>query len=393
MNDTMKLLCELIKECIDEGYRADIDNAELTSDDLLELYKLSAAHDVAHLAASTLDVHGMLPKDKLGDAFRRSAMLAVYRHEGQSHEMARIDRALEMAGIDFIFLKGSVLCNEYPKPYFRTRSDIDVLVRPESFEAAKGVMDKALGYRKIFTTLHDVSFSSAGDVHVELHHTLREDEMKVGSNPEILARILDSVWDNVHLCEGTNHRYLINDDIVCVYHYSHMAKHFLHGGCGIKPFIDIKVMDKMLKSCYASFRTLAKEAGILTFANCAINLSNVWFGDSEHDDDSLKLESYVLMGGMYGTYKNRMTVTQVKAHGKIGYYLSRIFIPWKMLKQKYRILEKHKWLTPVFEVVRWVCYIFSSKSKKRSMAEMQISSEISETQSQEMSLMLESLGL
>lgn len=66
--------------------------------------------------------------------------------------LGKICRALDDAGIDYIPLKGSVLCNLYPAPEMRTSSDIDVLVHEEDLERAVRTIESATDFGKYTTS-------------------------------------------------------------------------------------------------------------------------------------------------------------------------------------------------------------------------------------------------
>ena len=66
---------------------------------------------------------------------------------------------------------------------------------------------------------------------------------------------------------------------------------------------------------------------------------------------------------MYGTLKNRVALG-VETKGVGTYVLDRIFLPYENLKYSFPVLQKHRWLTPVFQVVRWT-RVFSRKYRDR----------------------------
>ena len=391
MNNALKLTVELIRECIDTQYKADFDESELSYDMIMQVYKLSALHDVSHLVASALDRRKMLKNDEVGQLFKRSLMIAAYRHEGQAYEIERLSRVLESGHIPFILLKGSELCYQYPEAWMRTRSDIDVLVKLEDLDAAKAALINELSYCEKNTSAHDVSLLSQGGVHVELHYTLWDDDIKRGV-AESAARLLEGVWSSALVCDGYEYRYVMDGALFCFYHYVHMAKHILDGGCGIKPFIDINILNSVGMACGKKFIDLAEQGEMARFIECAQRVANVWFGDEQHNDVSLELERFVVGGGVYGAVENRIAVGQSKTKGKMGYILSRVFIPWSELKYHYPILSKHKWLTPLFEVVRWLSLLFGKK-KEHTAEVLHANSQISDDQAKKIRLFIKNIGL
>ena len=90
-------------------------------------------------------------------------------------------------------------------------------------------------------------------------------------------------------------------------------------------------------------------------------LASSWMDGREVPDE--KIEQYVLTSFMYGSLQRR-TAISVDAQGAGKYALQRIFLPYDSLKQSYPILQEHKALTPVYEVVRWT-KIFNKKYRTR----------------------------
>ena len=43
--------------------------------------------------------------------------------------------------------------------------------------------------------------------------------------------------------------------------------------------------------------------------------------------------------------------------------MSRIFLPYSVMKKMHPVLEKHKWLLPWFEVRRWFVILFDGRAK------------------------------
>lgn len=393
MESTSVLMMKLIRECIDKDFCADIAADSFSDQALSELYKLAASHDVAHLVASSLELRSVLKNGKPHEAFKRSLMLSAYRHEGQAYEIDRICRVFESQHIPFMLLKGSELCYEYPQAYLRTRSDIDVLVKTDQLDAAKKALCRELSYIENTSTgsSHDISLMSEGGVHIELHYSLWDEDIEscVGKSAAV---ILKGVWKSAELCGESLYRYRMNEALFGFYHYVHMAKHVLNGGCGVKPFVDIMILKKRGGECERELYRLAQEGKIDTFILQVNRLAEVWFADAQHDGVSRAFEQYVLCGGVYGTVENRLSVGQEKKHGKMGYALSRVFLPWSVLKYRYPILKKHRWLTPVFEVVRWFSLVFGGKAT-RAITELKINAGISDEKAEMTRELIKNIGL
>ena len=90
----------------------------------------------------------------------------------------------------------------------------------------------------------------------------------------------------------------------------------------------------------------------------------MWFENAPHAGITGEMEQYILYGGVYGTAKTRIAVQQNKKGGKLGYILSRAFLPYDSIKRLYPVLERHKWLTPWCEVRRWFGLLRREKAQR-----------------------------
>ncbi len=314
---------------------------------LEDVYTLASKHDLAHLvgqAVSKLD----LPESVALTKCKQTAMQALMRYMQLNYEYERVCQALEEAQIPFIPLKGAVLRAYYPEPWMRTSCDVDILVKDTQLDAAAMVLEGALGYRFAEKTGHDMSFFSPQGVHIELHFDLVED-----GRANAASQVLSRVWEDAKPRQVYSFWHEMSDALFYFYHIAHMAKHFETGGCGIRPFIDLWILDNKPRFS-GEARDVQLETGkLLQFAQAARKLSRVWLRGEEEDPLSGRLQSFLLHGGVYGSVDNRVALQQERKGGKWFYLLSRIFAPYNKLKSYYPILEKHRWLMPVMQVRRW----------------------------------------
>ncbi len=345
-----------------------------------DIAALAEKHDLAHLLALGLEKNG-LPTD---GAPAEALMKAVYRHEQARFALAELCAALETAGILFMPLKGAVIGGYYPEPWMRTSCDIDVLVRPEDADAAAAHLVDTCGYTRERTGEYDVSLFSANRVHIELHFALLTD----GAAAEVLA----DVWRTATVREGYTYWYDMADDLRYVYHIAHMAKHIVQGGCGVRPFIDLFVLDGLADADRAARDSRLAQSGLQTFAAAARRLSRVWLAAAVPDDTAAALEWYILRGGMYGSSENRIVVQQQKQGGSLRYAWAKIFLPYAVLQYQYPIIQKHRWLTPFMEVRRWCKLVFCGHAR-RTVNELRYNSAVSADEAAQAQAFLHKLGL
>ena len=79
------------------------------------LYKLSKAHDLAHLVGDALIKNDLIGNDEIKEKYQKQVMIAIYRYEKINYELNHLRSALNEAQIPFIPLKGSVFVSVLPR--------------------------------------------------------------------------------------------------------------------------------------------------------------------------------------------------------------------------------------------------------------------------------------
>lgn len=387
MMTTESVLVSLLRAEVCGGTVSEEVKASLSEEMLAEVYALAKKHDLAHLVGDALSKLGVLGDNEISQKFKKAAMQAVYRYVRLNSEYHKICKTLEEAQIPFIPLKGSVLRNYYPESWMRTSCDIDILVNEECLESAVSALVTKQGFRDEGKGPHDVSLFSPNGVHLELHYSTIE-EGRVSESQKVLSQY----WEGAHPVAGRKFHQQVSDEMFYFYHIAHMAKHVEIGGCGIRPFLDLWILNHRVEHDRGKREKLLSQGGLLTFAQAAEALSGVWFSGAEANLQSRYFERFILDGGVYGNLQNLVAVQQTKKGSKLKYALYKVFLPYDIIKFHYPILQKHKWLTPVFEVVRWFKLIFKG-GVKRSVRELKTNAKISSEQITSTAELLNQLGL
>ena len=366
MTKTAEILIALLRSAV-AGTREIVDVAGV---DFEELFSLAKRHDLAPIVYDELAERDALGEGEIAQQFKKQYELAMYRHLQRDVAIRGIRGALEEAQIPFVLLKGAHLMELYPQPWMRTSSDVDLLV-DERYHAAATQALKQIGFRPFAATPHDTSFYTPERYHVELHFLLVEDDRLKG-----VSRVLDRVWDYTEPVDGRVER-VLRDDMFYFYHVAHMAKHVKSGGCGIRSFADLWLLDHKRSFDAEGRQALLRESGIGTFAEKAEALSEAWFSGRE-DPATQELADFVVGGGLYGSLEHNIVVRKKQTDNRFTYYLSRVFLPYSNMKYAYPVLQKCPVLLPVFWVVRW-CKLLNPTVRKR--AEYEIKTEQSMSQS------------
>ncbi len=383
--EPVSLMFALFRDTLGASPLTKEQRAHLTEEALASLYALSKEHDMAHMVAHALSKQGILGDDEISQKFIKKQMLAVYRYERLNATYQRICSLLREASIAFIPLKGSVIRALYPDPYLRTSCDIDILVKEEALDTAIAILSDKIGFTKEPEKMyHDVSLYLVGNVHLELHFNILE---TIPAMDKVLAR----AWDYALPVEEGSPQLRFTDEFLLFHIIAHTAYHFLKGGCGIRPIMDLWLL---LGTPYDSekLHMLLAEAQLATFFEGATELARVWFEGEIHTPLTQSMTAYILGAGTYGSVENRLSVEADKSKGRFGYLLRRIFMPYGALCGQYPKLKKWPILYPVYTVARWF-RAFNKKKRKRAVEEVRRTTALSTEKTQAVSDMLAALSL
>ncbi len=382
---TTEIFFALLRSVVANKELCEDEKAAITDEAVSVILSVAEKHDILNIIAKALCNISVSADCK--SALDRAIMKAVYRYRQLKYDYDKLCDALESAKIPFIPLKGSVIRKWYPEPWMRTSCDIDVLVHTEDIAVASRHLVSYLNYKEAERTSHDISFYSPQGTHIELHFDLVEEERANSANDE-----LSSVWENASPRDTHSYLYEMNDEFFYFYHIAHMAKHFEVGGCGIRPLIDLWLLDSIAEGNTKKRNALLEKAELLRFADVVRKLSRVWLGGEAQDDITLKMQNYIIMGGVYGSIDNRVSIQQKRSGGKFKYVISRVFLPYSRLKRYYPVLEKHKWLTPVMQVRRWFRLLKPSAAKK-AKDELELNNKLEASTADAMNVFLDQIGL
>lgn len=372
----------LFKETLSDDIKA-----ELSDEKLNTLYSLAQSQSLAHLCSEGLFRNGLLDRNTaVGKAFYKAQMMSVMRQESMQHALDAVSLAFCESEVPFIPLKGSVLKNYYPEVWMRTSCDIDILIHPEDEEKCSKILCEKLGYTYKFRDSYDMSFFSPDGVHLELHVGLMERRFAA-------SNYLDKVWEVSRPVKDGSYCYLMSNDMFYFHQVSHLYKHFVSGGCGVRLFLDLFLLKNHPDfNLGGEYKKYLKDVGQIDFEKEILKLAGAWFGNEEHTDLTRKVERYVLSSGTFGTVKNEVALNREEAGSKAGYVFGRIFLSTELLCDYYPELRRKKWQAPLYQVKRWIG-VLKGGNVSRAYNEIMLNGNVSEEYSKELKEMMSKLKI
>ena len=205
-----------------------------------DLYRLSFEQTVVPLVTDGIN---RLPKEFLPadperlDPFLGDLMATVKRNRALDAFIPKLFHALE--GIPVILVKGQSLAQDYPDPERRQPGDIDLLLPPASYEAAKAVL-----LPKATTVLEEqaetwhqgMRFRS---IEVEIHGSIST--LMSRKLDRQLAALLQDQFDRrpfLSVSIGEAEIPVPGADFNAVYIFVHFLQHYWSGGVGLRQLTD-----------------------------------------------------------------------------------------------------------------------------------------------------------
>lgn len=342
LTNTQEKLIELLRAELTGTDEADLSG--LSDQELAAIYRLAKAHNLSSMAGDYMSRHGVMNKIILRDmAYAQSNV------EKQEQVMAEISKVLNEACIPFLPLKGIVIRKLYPRHWMRLSGDIDILIHPEDRPRVIEVLSQI--YNMQFKpSVDEDHFTSPNGVNIDVSFALHGPSA-IDNNGTLMA----DIWDHASPSAETPSMYVLSDAMLYTHAVNHMARHLKTGGCGINHLMDLWVLNHRIPvdaEIKNARQALIKEKHLEKIAEELEKISEKWFSATNTPVDT-ELEEYILSGAAHGTQKARVSVNR-KGLSKARYMLNRFFVPYGYLKILFPQIEGKRWLTPFYEVYRWI---------------------------------------
>ena len=155
----------------------------------------------------------------------------------------------------------------------------------------------------------------------------------------------------------------------------HIAKHYQYGGTGIRTLLDIYVYEKALPSLdFDYIKGELKKIGLDRFYDKIHKIVFDWFSGN-FDGNYDTVSAYIISGGVYGTQgverlnnfinSNMDNLDSARKKNSV----ENIFPPLEIMKIRYSILEKQKWMLPLFWIIRIIQTLFTAPQNAKARFE------------------------
>lgn len=330
--------------------------------DFTKIHKLSERHKVTPLVAPAVIASNIAPSD-IKTVFKKELFRCAARHAAQEKEAEELSGLFVNEGIKYCFLKGAKVSQYYDNPDMRFMLDMDVYVEPDRVEDARNILIER-GYKyENYEDAKDAGYVKKPFLNFELHKELKYDYDK-GYD------YYKGAFERMEIAENGCTLNMTKEDFY-TYILSHSAHHFESAGTGIKSIVDHYYLRKKLKpQCNAEvLKDALEKTGLTAFNDKMDELADFWFEGIKKDDSINETADYVILSGVFGNetnyYLSGIIIRGEYSDKKSSYFLSRLFLPFYLMKKRYPILKKLPFLLPIL----WVVRLLSSLKNRKKYAD------------------------
>lgn len=283
MERVQKTVCELIREAAFEDENAPMGLVDVAPEDWTAVFAEFESQAVCAMPAAILPAYEDAMPEDVRQLWKGALVAELSRFKALQMEQARILMMLAQPGIAVLVLKGTSAAMAYPMPWVRSMGDIDLLVRPEQFDAARDVL-LSDGYRIVDGDEADqrhVAF--ARDAYrVELH---RRFSIAPGARGEALDALLRESLAHPAAGEISGRVFpapqpVANGAVMLTHVVSHLAT-----GLGLRQIIDwlMYARAELHDAQWPDFADVVAPMGLLPLAKHLTRLGQLHFGMPETD--------------------------------------------------------------------------------------------------------------
>jgi hypothetical protein len=302
-------------------------------------------------------------------SFQKDFYLYVAHDQKQLSMIDLVTTLFNDNDIDYKLLKGSIMKPIYPKTYYRSMGDVDILVRVKDLDKVHTLLIERGFLLDQGGSVHN--HFTYGDLELEIHKRLRQEEKYKE------FEILDHIWED--------DTYLEMELLFLIFH---LKKHLVSGGIGLRSVIDISLyIEHHLKSLdFNKFNTLLEQTNSTTFFHQLIMCNDQYLGKKLKDTLQISADfnnelyeaftKYIVISGIHGlgmsfnNYIGKLANDQNHGLSKKGSFIKQVFLPYNLMKYMYPTLLKVKILLPVAWVLRIFKVLF--KNTKRFLIRLKL---------------------
>ena len=322
-------------------------------------YKISKYHSLRAIFYQVISTLKLDISQEYLSKLEQYYLLNVRKSVSFDEERKVLFGYLNEHGIDYLPLKGIIIKEYYPDPLTREFADNDILFDEKKDKLVKEFFVKrdyeVEGFRK---SNHDV-YQKKPFFNFEMHRALFGE---TGDNGKIIKYF--NGYLNKSLIKENKEHYLSDEDFY-IYFTVHSYKHYHNSGCGIRTLIDYYLYLKNTKLDFDYINKELEKLDLVAFSNQIRSISKKVFDDEELNEEEEQVLLYIASSGTYGTLEHSVA-KGVKAKGKFGYMMSRIFPPYLFYKYAYRWAYNCPILIPVAWTIRFFRIVFKNPKKAKN---------------------------
>ena len=353
----------------------------LADADLKQLLIMARKHSVASMVCMALEKTAIFAN---ADEAAKKQWLEVKNKAVRKNMLLDAERKailheLEIQGIWYMPLKGSILKDWYPKPGMREMADNDILFDPSGREQVREIFQnrgyKTVSFRKSNHDEYEKAPIYNFEMHVSLFHGMYKE----------FTEQYENVKERLLPVDGTAYQFAFTPEDFYVFVLAHAHKHYSHSGTGIRTLADIYIMNQKLGGTlnWEYVDSELRGLGIFSYEHESRELAQKLFGIAELptkanlSEAEQQMLAYYLGASTYGTIENR-TLNKMRklqpdggaitAYTKRKYLLSRIFPGREWCEAYAPTVYKYPVLLPFF----WVWRLTVKGVKRRTIVKQEL---------------------
>ena len=305
------------------------------------LIKLLKRNKLESLAFTVLQAEPALPPE-IKEYLSHQTIRDLVLDTRQMHLMALLRQTFAQKGIPFAMVKGAYLKQDYPQSHLRFMSDIDLIIEPESKDAAESCIREMDGVFHGYDG-NDAIFIMPGNLTLETHRYLFFRREKNGIAP-------CSDWS--YLDKEKN---ALTEEGFALQMICHLLSNLCKAGLGIRYVMDLWIYrhrhpnqpdwDKVMAQLQAW--------GLKKVAENVIELSEYWFTGNDGTPFFLpELQEAVLESSLYGKAGQGAVNNMGMAGSKTAAVAHHVFLSKEELHKRFPWSKKSDLLLPAAWIAR-----------------------------------------